>query len=143
MRQKLKGVEDIHISRCIKPYIFGKIVETSLHYFSDTSEKGYVQCSYMRLVNDVGKIHSSSLVGKSRVTPKKFLSISRLYLTAAVMSVKMVYLIRKELNLGNIAEKFWTDSQVVLAYIRSTTKRFKFFVVNRVQTIQEHSDVNQ
>ena len=30
-----------------------------------------------------------------------------------------------------------------LAYIRSTRKRFKFFVANRVQKIQEHSDVNQ
>ena len=55
----------------------------------------------------------------------------------------MVCLIRKELNLGNIAEKFWTDSRVVLAYIRSNTKRFKLFVANGVQKIQEHSHVNQ
>ena len=61
------------------------------------------------------------MVGKSRVTPKTFLSIPRLELTA-VLSVKIVCLIRKELNLGNVAEKFWTDSQVVLTYIRSTTK---------------------
>ena len=39
--QKLKDVEDICISRCIKPFMFGKIVETSLHHFSDASEKGY------------------------------------------------------------------------------------------------------
>ena len=36
-----------------------------------------------------------------------------------------------------------TDSRVVLAYIRSTTKRFKVFVANRAQKIQEHSDANQ
>ena len=129
--------------RCIKPHMFEKIVETSLHHFSDASEKGYGQCSYIRLKNDEGKIHCSLLVGKFKVTSKKFLSIPRLELTAAVLSVKMACLIRKELNFGNIAEKFWTDSQVVLAYIRSTTKRFKVFVANRVQKIQEHSDVNQ
>ena len=78
------------------------------------------------------------MVGKSRVTPKKLSSTPRLELTAAVLSVKMACLIKKELNLGN-----WTDSQVVLAYIRSTTKRFKVFLANRVQKIQEHSDVNQ
>ena len=50
---------------------------------------------------------------------------------------------KKELNLGNIIGRFWTDSQVVLEYIRSTTKKFKAFVANRVQKIQEHSDVNQ
>ena len=141
--QKLKGVEKIHISRCIKPSMFVKIVETSLHHFSDASEKAYSQCSYIRLVNDEGKIHYTLLVGKSRVTPNKFLSIGRLELTAAVLSVKMAFSIRKELNLGNIAGKFSTDSQMVLAYIRSTTKRFKDFVVNRVRKIQEHSDVNQ
>ena len=97
-------------------------------------------CSYIWLVNDEGEIHCSSLVGKSRVTPKKFLSTSRLELTAAVLSVKIACLIRKELNLGNITERFWTDSQVVLTYIRSTTKRFKVFVANQVQKIQEHSD---
>ena len=90
------------------------------------------------MVNDEGKIHCSLLVGKSRVTPKKLSSTPRLELTAAVLSVKMACLIKKELNLGN-----WTDSQVVLAYIRSTTKRFKVFLANRVQKIQEHSDVNQ
>ena len=31
--QKLKSVENIHISSCIKPDMFGKIVETSLHHF--------------------------------------------------------------------------------------------------------------
>ena len=45
--QKLKGVETIHMSRCIKLHMFGKIVETSLHHFSDASQKGYGQCSYI------------------------------------------------------------------------------------------------
>ena len=93
--QKLKGVQDIHISRCIKPHMFGKILETSLHHFVDASEKGYGHCSYIWLVNDEGKIHCSLLVGKSRVTPKKFLSTPRLELTAAVLSVKMVCLIKR------------------------------------------------
>ena len=141
--QKLKGVQDIHISRCIKSHMFRKIVETSLQHFPDASEKGYGQCSYIQLINDEGEIHCSLLVGKSRVTPKEFLSTPRLELTAAVLSVKMACLIKKELNLGNITERFWTDSQVVLVYIGSTTKRFKVFVVNRAQKIQEHSDVNQ
>ena len=76
--------------------------------------------------SDEGKVHCNLLVGKSRVTPKELLSIARLNLTVTVLSVKMACLIRKELNLRNIAEWFWTDSQVVLAYIRSTTKDLKF-----------------
>ena len=121
--QKLKGVEEIHKSRCIKPHMFGNIIETSLHHFLDASEKRYDQWSYIQLVNDEEEIHCSLLVGKSRVSPKKFLSTPRLESTVAELSVKMACLIRKELNLGNIAERFWTDSHVVLAYIRSTTKK--------------------
>ena len=121
--QKLKRVEEIHKSRCIKPHMFGNIIETSLHHFLDASEKRYDQWSYIQLVNDEEEIHCSLLVGKSRVSPKKFLSTPRLELTVAELSVKMACLIRKELNLGNIAERFWTDSHMVLAYIRSTTKK--------------------
>ena len=75
--QKLKGVEDIQISRCIKPHMFGVTVEASLHHFLDASEKGYGYCSYIQLVNDEGKTHCSLLVGKSTVTPRKFLSTPR------------------------------------------------------------------
>ena len=71
------------------------------------------------------------------------MSIPRLELTARVLSVKMKCLIRKELNLGNVAEKFRTDSLVVLVYIRSTTKIFQVFVAKQVQKIQEDSDVNR
>ena len=67
------GVEDIHISRCIKPHMFGVIMETTLHHFSNASGKEYGQCSYIRLVIDEGKMHCL-LVGKARVTSKKFLS---------------------------------------------------------------------
>ena len=102
--QKLKGVENIHKSRCIKPHMFGKMVETSLHHFWDASEQGYGQCSYIRLVNDEGKIHCSLLVGKSRVTPDNFLPIPKLELTTAVLSVKMTCLftnmIKKNQNLA-------------------------------------------
>ena len=110
------------MARCIKPHMFEKIVETSLHHFSDASEKGYSQRSYIRLKNDEGKMHCSLLVGKFKVTSKKFMSIPRLELTAAVLSVKMACLIRKELNFENIAEKFWTDSQVVLAHYQKHHK---------------------
>ena len=37
-------------------------------------------------------------------------------------------------------EIFWTDSEVVLAYIRNEAKRFKIFVANRIELIKEHSD---
>ena len=88
----------------MKPDNFGKMVNVSLHHFSDASELGYGQCSYIRIVNEVGRVHCSLLLGKSRVVPKKFISIPRLELNAAVLSVKMACLLKKKLKLEEIKE---------------------------------------
>ena len=55
---------------------------------------------------DEGGIHCSLLLGKSRIVPKKFVLIERLELTVAVLSVKMAYLLKKELNLGEVNHYF-------------------------------------
>lgn len=102
MGKKLKGDEDLHIAIYIKPCMFAKIVETSHHHSSDASEKVCNQCSFLRLTNDKGEIQCSLFFAKSRAFPKKFLSITRLELTAGILSVKMVCLIRKKLNFSNI-----------------------------------------
>ena len=48
-----------------------------------------------------------------------------------------------ELQFGITKGVFWTDSQVVLSYIKNQTRHFKTFVANRIQTINDHSDVVQ
>ena len=107
---KLKTLKDIKSGRCYKPAGFGKVVSCSLHYFSDASERGYGQATYIRLVNQTGKIHCSLVMGKSTVAPMKYTSIPRLELTAAVLSVKMAGIIKKELATDHVSEYFWTDS---------------------------------
>ena len=80
------------------------------------------------------------------MTPTKYISISRLELTAATLSMKMSQLIKRELELNNVTsirEHFWTDSQVVLDYINNESKRFKVSVANRVQLICDNSISNQ
>ena len=88
----------------MKPDNFGKVVNVSLHHFSDASELGYGQCSYIRIVNEVGRVHCSLLLAKSRVVPKKFISIPRLELNAAVLSIKMACLLKKKMKLEEIKE---------------------------------------
>ena len=67
----------------------------------------------------------------------------RLELTAAVVSVKSSVQLQQELDLEELEDVYWTDSQVVLGYIANETRRFHVFVANRVQQIQEHSSPNQ
>ena len=68
------------------------------------------------------------------------MAISRLELVAATLSVKMLIILKKELEIPVNKEVFWTDSEVVLGYIRNESKKFKIFVGNRVELIKDHSD---
>ncbi|MEL7338835.1 MAG: DUF1759 domain-containing protein [Bacteroidota bacterium] len=139
----LENLRDVKIDRCYKAPDFNRVIHCSLHHFSDASESGYGQVSYLRFLNEDGKIHCSMVMGKSRVAPLKYISMPRLELTAAVLSVKVSIMIRTELEYTIHQEVFWSDSQVVLSYIRNTEKRFKIFVANRIQYINDHTEPKQ
>ena len=70
-----------------------------MHHFPDASDIGYGQASYLRMVNEDGKVYCCLLIGKSRVTPLKFVSVPRLELTAAVLSVKISQQLKQELHI--------------------------------------------
>lgn len=76
---------------------------------------------------------------------KKVCITPRLKLRALVLPVNMDFLKiwSLKLKIDGAKEIFSTDSQVVLAHIRSNSKRFKLFVANRVHQIQESTSVNQ
>ena len=143
-RINLSQLESLEIKRCFKPDNFGEVKKAELHHFSDASTQGYGQCSYLRLVNQQNQVHCSLLMGKARVTPLKTVTIPRLELTAAVVSVKVSNFLKRELELTQDAEEFfWTDSKVVLGYIRNESRRFHVFVANRVQQIRDYTDPMQ
>jgi len=142
-RKELRYLEDLKIPRCYKPDDFGKLQHVELHHFSDASQVGYGQCSYLRLIDETNQAHCTLVMGKARVTPLKVVTIPRLELTAAVVSVKISQWLLQELEYEDITEVFWTDSKVVLGYINNTTRRFHIFVGNRVQQIHEHTDPDQ
>ena len=98
LKEKLRSLEKIKVARCFKPTEFSKIKDVSVHHFSDVSETGYGQAGYMPLVSEDNQIHFSLLIGKSRVTPTKYVSIPKLGLAATTLSIKMSQLIKRELK---------------------------------------------
>lgn len=114
-----------------------------LHHFSDASQSGYGQCSYLRLTNENDQVHCSLVMGKARVTPLKPVTIPNLELTAAVVSVKISQWLGEELDYQDVSEFFWTDSQVVMGYISNTASHFHVFVENRLQQIHDHTKPQQ
>lgn len=48
-------------------------------------------------------------------------------------------MISNELGL-DVTHTFWTDSQVVLGYLRNTSKKFHVYVTNRIQQVGHNCD---
>ena len=136
-RHQLPSLQSVEINRCFKPSSFGEVTDVTIHHFSDASTLGYGQCSYLRLEDEKGEVSVSFLMGKSRVSPLKQVTVPRLELTAAVTSVKVSSLLDKELEMIPRGIYYWTDSEIVLAYITNTKKAFHLFVANRVQTVRD------
>ena len=134
---------NLKISRCILPDQFGTVEQRELHHFSDASTTGYGQCTYLRLIDDAHKVHCSFVMGKSRVTPLRVVTVPRLELQAAIISVKISDFLKQEMEHEGTPEYFWTDSKVVLGYISNEARRFHVYVANRVQRIRESSDPSQ
>ena len=116
-RGELYLLERLDVPRSFKPKEFGKVVSVQLHSMSDASTTGYGQCSYLRLKDENGKVYTSFVMGKARVTPRKSVSIPRLELAAATTSVKVAGTLKEELEYDGIEDHYWTDSKVVLGYI--------------------------
>ena len=123
--------------RCIKLSNFRKIINISLHNFSDACEIGYEQCSYLIVVDGNENIDCSLLMGKANGALKMFVSVPRLELVAAALSVKISIMMKNELQLQELYKYFWTDFRIVLGYIANDARAFKTFFANRVHMIQK------
>ncbi|GFW45701.1 integrase catalytic domain-containing protein [Trichonephila clavipes] len=114
-----------------------KSIRTELHGFSDSSEKAYCAALYLRCINTSGEISFRLLCSKSKVAPLKSITIPRLELCGAVL---LSNLLKRTLDAFkvNISQIYlWTDSSIVLAWIKKPLAQLKTFVRNRVSIIQE------
>ncbi|XP_046343482.2 uncharacterized protein LOC124124382 [Haliotis rufescens] len=141
--EELHHLNTLQIDRCLKPADFGHVVSVQLHVFSDASTVGYGCVAYLRMSNDEGGIHTAFLIGKSRLAPVKTITVPRLELTAATVSIHIGKLLMKELETTPESVTYHTDSTTVLHYISNETKRFPIFVANRVKQIRDFSEPTQ
>ena len=141
--KELPKLEQFAVERCLKPTNFGRIASCQLHNFSDASREGYGAVSYLRVVNEAKEVHCAFLIGKSRQTPQRSITIPRLELSAAVVATRLNRMMKHEMDVTVDREYFWTDSTCVLSYIVNKDKRFQTFVANRITTIHEGSRPDQ
>ncbi|VDI41613.1 Hypothetical predicted protein [Mytilus galloprovincialis] len=139
----LPCIESLSVNRCFRPKEFQHIKNAQLHLFSDGSELGYGACAYLRLVDGNDKITCSLIIGKARLAPIKQMSIPRLELSGAVTACRLYQILNDELEIKIDNVTFWTDSTIVLGYIRNTSRRFKTFVANRLSIIHNTTSLDQ
>ena len=72
-------------------------------------KNGYGQFSYIRLLNKSGQVYFTLSIEKSRVAAINFVSIQKLELTVAWLSVKNSKMLKNELEIDVDVESFWTD----------------------------------
>lgn len=105
--------------------------------FCDGSIKGYGAVIYVRCMYE-GNVKVSLLCGKSKVAPLKVLSIPRLELEAAFLLVKMLSSMKEFLSrLPMYQLILYSDSNVVLSWLRTPPYKLKTYVANRVVAIND------
>lgn len=114
-----------------------------LHGFSDSSLKSYGACVYIRTVYINGRVECNLLCSKNKVAPLKVISIPRLELSAAVLLAQLVAKVKNELHLSFDQTVYWTDSTIVLSWIRLQSSSLKTFVANRISKIQSLTSANE
>ncbi|XP_068713019.1 uncharacterized protein [Montipora foliosa] len=75
--------------------------------------------------------------------PVKFTSIPRLELQAAVLATRLNRMLREEIDLCIQDTKYWTDSEIVLHYLKNEKRRFQTYVANRVHEIRGNSNPDE
>lgn len=112
-----------------------EIVDAQLHGFADASEKAYGAVVYLRVKLPSGHINISLMSSKTRVAPIKFESIPRLELLAAVVLARLIKSILEARTLSALRYQCWSDSSLVLTWVKGHSSQWKTYIANRVSQI--------
>jgi len=132
-RQALSLLEELRTKRCA---VVENAVSYQLHGFCDASERAFASAVYLHTENSTGQVQTQLLLAKTKVSPLKSVSIPRLELCGALLLVQTVKTVIKSFSITFDKITCWTDSTIVLAWLKSEPCRWKTFVANRVSKIQ-------
>nr|CAH7736507.1 unnamed protein product [Callosobruchus chinensis] len=107
-----------------------------IHGFADASIQAYGGCVYIKSVNS--SICSVELLcAKSKVAPLKTLKTPRLELCAALTLARLISKVLESADVKFERIVCWSDSTIVLGWLKTPPNLLKSFVDNRVAKIQK------
>lgn len=128
----MDDLKDIEISR---HFCFNSPKAIQLHGFCDSSDKGFGAAVYIISSDARGHRQSHLVCAKSRVSPTVYRSTARLELCGAVLLANLMKHVEEALSIS--ISKRWSDSAIVLHWIKKSPTQLQTFVANRVNEIQE------
>ncbi|XP_053686318.1 uncharacterized protein LOC128735858 [Sabethes cyaneus] len=137
LQLSLMHLHDIEIPRCV---ILDNVVAYELHGFSDPSTTAYGACIYLRSLFVDGSAKLRLLTSKSKLAPLSELTIPRKELCAALLLTRLLAKVLPALDMPVQEVVLWSDSMIVLAWLKKPLNQLQLFVRNRVAVIQQHTD---
>ncbi len=136
-KSEVAELDEIKIQRCLIPEEI-QSPSYSLHAYGDACEASYGAAVYIRVTDkDTARVHTALLCAKTKLAPLgKRRSLPELELMAALITARLVRYVEREIKLPVKDIYCWTDSEVVLSWIRKPSYVWQTFVANRVSEIQ-------
>ncbi|XP_047031145.1 uncharacterized protein LOC124638261 [Helicoverpa zea] len=131
----LQHLSEIHVPRHVTTQ---HAQQLELHIFTDASQDAYGACAYIRSTcEQTNKVVVRLLCAKSKVAPLKVVSVPRLELCGALVGARLYKKIAASMDLTFERVYFWSDSTIVLGWLRTHPTLLKTFVQNRVCEIND------
>ena len=132
-REELPLLADLELPRCY--FLPEKALTTQIHGFCDASERAYV---YIRATYKNSKPTCRLVVAKSRVAPLKQRTIPELELCGAVLLANLLETTSETLNISADQVTAWSDSTIVICWLKNSSARYRTFIANRITTATNH-----
>ena len=130
---EIEELNTVQFPRCLQPKSSFGLPE--LHVFADASNLAYGAAAYLVWSGVNGK-EVRLVSAKARVAPLRQTTIPRLELMAALIASRLAKTIYDEFKIKPSKVILWSDSMIVLAWLRSESTLLKPFVGLRVAEIQ-------
>ncbi|XP_028404102.1 uncharacterized protein LOC114526780 [Dendronephthya gigantea] len=129
----VKYLKNVQFPRCLQPR--GSLGLPELHVFADASNLAYGAAAYLVWTQANG-LEVRLISAKARVAPLRQTTIPRLELMAALLASRLAKMVHDEFKIKPSNVILWSDSMIVLAWLRSESTSLQPFVGVRVAEIQ-------
>lgn len=135
IKEDLSNIQNIQVPRYV---LTSENSLGEIHGFADASQRAFGCCLYYRVFVN-GSYRTTLLISKSKVAPIKAQSLPRLELCAAVLLSKTWSKIKSKIIKFVSSIFFWTDSKIVLQWLKLHASTLNCFVGNRISELQEQT----